>query len=135
KRRGKGVFCDGEAGIVAFLIKDERKESIQEGLDLLVVLANTRPDLLMDDDLYESERGEQSNDDDLGVGFWQQLFVQGDAVNEKELQAYDIGRDGLVCVARVYGEVGMLALTEMSYSFRIWVSHFLGATPSSDGDI
>nr|GFA45681.1 hypothetical protein [Tanacetum cinerariifolium] len=94
--------------LVAFDVADERKESIQEGLDLLVVLANTRPDLLIDDDLYESERGEQSNDDDLGVGFWQRSFVEGEAVNEKELQAYDIGRDGLVCVARVYGEVGML---------------------------
>ncbi|GKD76245.1 hypothetical protein Tco_1334527 [Tanacetum coccineum] len=78
------------AGILAcFLMEDEREESIQEGLDLLIVLANTRPDLLMDDDLYEclmgitgkenvegetvskatdfvlilAERGERSNDD------------------------------------------------------------------------
>nr|GEZ96953.1 hypothetical protein [Tanacetum cinerariifolium] len=113
-------------------MKDERKESIQEGLDLLVGETVSKATHFV---LVLAERGEQSNDDDLGVGFWQQLFVEGDAVNEKELQAYDIRRDGLVCVARVYGEVGMLALTEMSYSFIIWVSHFLGATPSSDGDI
>nr|GEX98890.1 hypothetical protein [Tanacetum cinerariifolium] len=73
-------------------LEDEREESIQEGLDLLVLLAYTRHDLLMDDDLYEclmgitgkenvegetvskatdfilvlAEKGERSNDD-LGV--------------------------------------------------------------------
>nr|GEX25120.1 hypothetical protein [Tanacetum cinerariifolium] len=53
--------------------------------------------------------------------------------NEEESEAYDIGRDGLVRVARVYDEVEMLAQAEMGYSFRIWVSRFLRATPSSDG--
>ncbi|GJX95711.1 hypothetical protein Tco_0351509 [Tanacetum coccineum] len=62
-------------------------------------------------------------------------YFEGDGVNEEESEAYDIGTDGLVRVARVYGEVGMLAQAEMGCSFRIWVSRFLRATPSSDGDI
>nr|GEY65517.1 hypothetical protein [Tanacetum cinerariifolium] len=146
--------------------KDEREESIQEGLDLLILLAYTRHDLLMDDDLYEclmgiagkenvegetvskatdfvlvlAERGERSSDEwelDLGnslcclyIGYY-----EGYGVNEDESKAYDIGRDGLVRVARVYGEVEMLAQAEMGYLFRIWVSRYLRATPSSDGDI
>ncbi|GJX95712.1 hypothetical protein Tco_0351510 [Tanacetum coccineum] len=40
------------------------------------------------------------------------LTVVG-GVNEDESEAYDIGRDGLVRVARVYGEVWMLAQAEM----------------------
>nr|GFA15242.1 hypothetical protein [Tanacetum cinerariifolium] len=145
--------------------KDEREESIQEGLDLLILLAYMRHDLLMDDDLYEclmgiagkenvegetvskatdfvlglAEREWSSDDWELDLGNSLRClyisYCEGYGVNEDESEAYDIGRDGLVRVARVYGEVGMLAQAEMGYSFRIWVSRFLRATPSSDGDI
>ncbi|GKF55332.1 hypothetical protein Tco_0165672 [Tanacetum coccineum] len=99
----------------------------------------------MDDDLYECLMGMAGKENVEGetvsqaTDFVLVLAERGerssDGVNEEESEAYDIGTDGLVRVARVYGEVGMLAQAEMGCSFRIWVSRFLRATPSSDGDI
>nr|GEW18138.1 hypothetical protein [Tanacetum cinerariifolium] len=56
RRNGEDdVFYEMVGGILTFLNRDwedDREEFIREGLDMLIVLAKRRPELLMDNNLY-----------------------------------------------------------------------------------